>query len=580
MREYTLTHLTDATLLRDLTTLVSGDRETTTLILAHIAEVDARRAYAGAGYPSLFAYCVEELHYSEDAAYKRIQAARAARLFPALFEAVADGRLHLTAVCMLAPHLNPRNLHQLIRAATHRKKQEIEVWLAVRFGSTVNSASVSSIKPLVTRGHGMARGPELALERVPSNGPEDTLEKNGCRPAADEANQSAGMGSQLAPEQVAVGRGELALEQVADDARREPERYLIRVTIDRNTHNKLRYAQELLSHAVPSGDVAQVLDRALDALITRLERRKLGAVRSTVVSANPDLNPASKSGAACRRARARRTTTRSIPAHVRRAVWDRDGGRCTFVASGGHRCESRRFIEFDHVKAFARGGAATVEGMRLRCRAHNQFGAERVFGGEFMRMKREEARLARREAAKRRLTIAQKEAEERGAAARKEQAKDLEAGLRGLGCRVDEARRAAEYAMTIESASFEERLRMALAFRSRRMVIRSDSRDACEVRERRARYGPRASERRAPRSPRLYTGNESRFGTTDTVSGLERPSASMAHPAYAIIAPLSRQSGGEGKSAGMPRDAARAVASRRSRVLHAHPPAIASARAG
>jgi hypothetical protein len=65
-------------------------------------------------------------------------------------------------------------------------------------------------------------------------------------------------------------------------------------------------------------------------------------------------------------------------------VRERDGDRCTFVSESGHRCESRTRLEFDHVVAFARGGKATVEGIRLRCRTHNQYEAERIFGAEFM----------------------------------------------------------------------------------------------------------------------------------------------------------------------------------------------------
>ncbi|MGH7340592.1 MAG: HNH endonuclease, partial [Candidatus Rokuibacteriota bacterium] len=85
----------DEDLLRDLATLVARDRAITADILAHIAEVDARRLYLPAAYPSMHAYCVGALHLADDAAYKRVQAARAARRFPQLFEAVADGRLHL-----------------------------------------------------------------------------------------------------------------------------------------------------------------------------------------------------------------------------------------------------------------------------------------------------------------------------------------------------------------------------------------------------------------------------------------------------------------------------------------------------
>src|SRR5678815_3666281 len=98
MRTYVLKHLSDDVLLRDLNALVVQERTTTAAVLAHIAEVDERRLYAPEGYSSMKAYCVEELRFSEDAAYKRIQAARAAREFPAIFDDLADGRLHLAGL--------------------------------------------------------------------------------------------------------------------------------------------------------------------------------------------------------------------------------------------------------------------------------------------------------------------------------------------------------------------------------------------------------------------------------------------------------------------------------------------------
>src|SRR5512132_1079637 len=100
MHEYLLTHLSDTALTSNLTQLVKNDRVGTARIIAHIAEFDARRLYAPAGHSSMFAYCVEELHLSEDSAYKRIRAARAARKFTALFFALADGRLHLAAISL------------------------------------------------------------------------------------------------------------------------------------------------------------------------------------------------------------------------------------------------------------------------------------------------------------------------------------------------------------------------------------------------------------------------------------------------------------------------------------------------
>ena len=121
---------------------------------------------------------------------------------------------------------------------------------------------------------------------------------------------------------------------------------------------------------MPTGELAEVFERALDALIERLERQKLAATPKRRRNHRPSANP------------------RHIPAHVKRAVWERDGGQCTFVSEAGRRCAARSRLEFDHVDAVARGGEATVSGIRLRCRAHNQYEAECTFGAEFMRHKR------------------------------------------------------------------------------------------------------------------------------------------------------------------------------------------------
>jgi len=73
-------------------------------------------------------------------------------------------------------------------------------------------------------------------------------------------------------------------------------------------------------------------------------------------------------------------------------VHERDGGRCTFVGIGGHRCDETLLLEFDHIVPVAKGGKATVENLRLRCRTHNQYEADQVYGAGFMERKREIAR--------------------------------------------------------------------------------------------------------------------------------------------------------------------------------------------
>ncbi len=338
MRAYSLSHLSDPELIRGLSSAVAQHHAATATLLAYIAETDDRRLYIPAGYPSMYAYCVEELHLSEDAAYKRIRAARTARDFPAVFDAVADGRLSLSAVVLLTPCLTVGNAAELLAAAAHKTRAGIEALIAERFPRSEALGLVTAMPPSACRADD-----QLAPGPVESHA------------------------SQLVPERVPC------LSKVTPVA---PERFDIHLTVGRSTRDKLQRAQELLGHALPSGDLGEVLDRALDALIERLERRKFAATARPRQGARPSANP------------------RHIPAAVKRAVWARDGGQCTFLSEAGHRCQARKQIEFDHVEPVARGGAATVAGIRLRCRAHNQYEAERAFGAGFMREKRESAQRA------------------------------------------------------------------------------------------------------------------------------------------------------------------------------------------
>jgi hypothetical protein len=126
VRTYSLTHLTDAAVARVLPEVVRRDNMTTAELLAYVGEFQERKLYRPAGYASMHEYLIEELHMSEDAAYQRTHLARKARQFPALLDALADGRIHLAGVRLLAPRLTPESADALIAAATHKTKTEIE----------------------------------------------------------------------------------------------------------------------------------------------------------------------------------------------------------------------------------------------------------------------------------------------------------------------------------------------------------------------------------------------------------------------------------------------------------------------
>jgi hypothetical protein len=148
---------------------------------------------------------------------------------------------------------------------------------------------------------------------------------------------------------------------------------------------------------------------------------------------------------------------RQIRAAIKRAVRERDGGRCTFVGADGHRCSAKRLLEFDHIQPFARGGESSVGNLRLRCRAHNQHGADGVFGRAFMERKRDAARRNAAEHAKSCVTT-------KGGEAPGCSESDVVKALRSLGCRRSEARRAAELADRMPEASLEDRVKRALTY--------------------------------------------------------------------------------------------------------------------
>jgi len=74
--------------------------------------------------------------------------------------------------------------------------------------------------------------------------------------------------------------------------------------------------------------------------------------------------------------------SRYIPVAVRAEVWRRDQGRCAFVGENGHVCGSTHRVQFHHIEAFAKGGAATVETISLRCASRNFHEAVEEFGAE------------------------------------------------------------------------------------------------------------------------------------------------------------------------------------------------------
>ena len=356
---YDLRGLPPDVLLARLQTLLARDHQVTADLLAHLSEVDARKLYLEKACSSMFTYCVERLHMSEPTAYKRIEAARAARDFPVIFERVAAGELGLTAVTLLSPKLTLDNHLELLAAAAHRSKRDLERLLAARFPRPDVATDLRKVPQ---------RRVEPAAPPPPTAPPPDAPPPDAPPPPAVPSAAPPAVAPPaffLSPP--AAPRSEL--KPLSED------RYYLKLTLSAPVRDKLLEAQALLRHRIPSGDLDAVLGRALDALLRDLRRDKFGETAAPRTPAAPP-----------------QEGSRHIPSAVKRAVAERDGYQCSFVDEHGQRCQERALLEYDHVEPFARGGASDTSGVRLLCRAHNAHAAVKALGEDFMRRKLAAAR--------------------------------------------------------------------------------------------------------------------------------------------------------------------------------------------
>jgi hypothetical protein len=375
-----LNAIPDDELLHRLAALLQTSRHTEADLVAHIGEVDARRLYAREASPSMWAYCTERLHLSGAEAYLRIAAARVSRDHPVVLEMLADGRLHLTAVALLAPHLTCENRESLLRRATHKSKREIEELVAeiqprpdvpTRIRKLPDrqppmkwsSAAAASALVGGTESHATSDAPLPGTPLpIASSSAEPAVGADGSsvvlRP--DEVVSSGLDGAAPTPRSVAKGTPrEPAIEPLS------PARYKVQFTASADLREKLERLRALMRSSVPDGDLAAIIEAAVTEKLARLEGGRFGRTKAPRKSLEAsDVSPRS----------------RHVPAAVRRAVHDRDEGRCQYVNEQGRRCTARTAVELHHRQPFALGGDHSLQNVSLLCRAHNRHLAEIDYG--------------------------------------------------------------------------------------------------------------------------------------------------------------------------------------------------------
>ena len=283
----------------------------------------------------MFTYSTEVLHLSEAEAYLRIAVARASRQHPVLLTMLADGRLHLTGIAKLAPHLTRENRDRLLARATHKSKREIEELVAelaprpdvpavIRKLPQPRAAQTPAMELRPDVAGSAEAEPELVLDAVASASP-----RTPARPAVVEPLR--------------------------------PDRFSVKFTASAVLREKLERLQALM----PDADLAGIIEAAATEKLERLEARRFAKTKTPRKSlAETDTTP----------------STRYRPAALRRAVYERDAGRCRYVDPKGRRCTARRRLEFHHRQPYGLRGNHSLENVELQCRDHNAFLAERDYG--------------------------------------------------------------------------------------------------------------------------------------------------------------------------------------------------------
>ena len=432
--------LSDSELLSATRRLVGRSNQLLALLLGHLAEVEARGLHRIRACSSLYTYCIYELRFSEDEAFRRVAAARLVKRFPALLDAIASGELHLTGLLMLGPHLTSENLTEVLARSKHRTKKEIARLVRQLDPLPEVPARIEPLGPAPARVVPVTPTFRQFVESLcpvrdltAGDRPRDWVDATEISEGTEHSSECS---NDVAP--------------LPAPARFEPQRYRVQFTACEEYVKLVEAAQALLSHSAERVPLDELQLRAMRSLVAELERKKRSARTATrantegrtLRAASTDAEPSPRSAPEPTASRPvhgepneaqspepneahpsepneaqspepneahpsepnefaetshadsqhPRRRGRHIPAAVRRAVFERDQGRCAYIDGSGQRCRETHRLELHHLKAFALGGGHTLENLALRCSAHNALAAEQDFGADVIEQSRDSDR--------------------------------------------------------------------------------------------------------------------------------------------------------------------------------------------
>jgi 5-methylcytosine-specific restriction endonuclease McrA len=319
---------------RRLADLVRSERHLVVQFVVELAGFAKRELYRELGYTSLFYYCVRQLGLSKSSAFRRSEAARLIAQFPSVADLLRAGRLSIRSLVELREVLTEENHAEVLARAAGMSQEEAQL-LAVELKPRPVPRDVVRVLPRPLVSAETNPGPSASAEtRLPPAPPE-------------------------------------TIKPLTPQLRR------LNVTVSAEFMAELEQVRAALSHKCPDGDFEQVVREAFKLVLERDRKRKALTDRPRAQSETLGEND------------------RYVPAAVKRAVWERDRGCCTWPMGDGKLCGSTHQLEFDHDLEVALGGKPTIGNVRLLCKSHNLMKVEQHLGRNFMAKFRKDRPVAR-----------------------------------------------------------------------------------------------------------------------------------------------------------------------------------------
>ena len=352
-----LKSLSDQKLLSQTKLLAQKERNITIQVIQHLSEIEYRKLHLKRGFSSLFDYTVKELGYSEGSAYRRIKAMKLCREIPETSDKLKAGSLNLMTVSKLQVFFEKQN-KKIIKTQSDlslKHTQEHQTNFETQWSGSQSRAFSASTT-------------ECAFSQAKTNKAE--LQRSDSSPRRIDASYPKDQKLNLLKkvEGKSSRQTERLLYEIDPDlsVSKEKVRYLdknqieIKFTLNKNAYENIERLKHLLSHKNPNMSYQELFSILVKLGLDKYDPRQ-------------KLKKKEKHGRADQ-TKTDQTSSRYIPVRIRRWIWARDYGECSYICpETKKKYGSKHLLQIDHIHPYSLGGSSGTGNLRLLCAGHNQY---------------------------------------------------------------------------------------------------------------------------------------------------------------------------------------------------------------